>query len=210
MPVVNKTEKASTVRNALLTTAMATGGALLLAGGAHAQGEAAGPPDGFTPLSDLSGVSRVDVAADGSMQLVMSDGRTVLIAANDVAVVDGLYFISEAAIEANSLLGASAAAAGGGGGAAILGVLGGAGLLGAAAGGGGGGGSNPAPTPTPNTNPPVFSSATTASVDENTTGSIYTATATDADGNTISFSISGGADSGAFSINSSTGALTFT
>jgi VCBS repeat-containing protein len=210
MPVVNKTEKASTVRNALLTTAMATGGALLLAGGAHAQGEAAGPPDGFTPLSDLSGVSRVDVAADGSMQLVMSDGRTVLIAANDVAVVDGLYFISEAAIEANSLLGASAAAAGGGGGAAILGVLGGAGLLGAAAGGGGGGGSSPAPTPTPNTNPPVFSSATTASVDENTTGSVYTATATDADGNTISFSISGGADSGAFSINSSTGALTFT
>lgn len=210
MPVANKTEKASTVRNALLTTAMATGGALLLAGGAHAQGEAAGPPDGFTPLSDLSGVSSVDVAADGSMQLVMSDGRTVLIAANDVAVVDGLYFISEAAIEANSLLGASAAAAGGGGSAAILGVLGGAGLLGAAAGGGGGGGSSPAPTPTPNTNPPVFSSATTASVDENTTGSVYTATATDADGNTISFSISGGADSGAFSINSSTGALTFT
>lgn len=28
MPVANKTEKASTVRNALLTTAMATGGAL--------------------------------------------------------------------------------------------------------------------------------------------------------------------------------------
>ncbi|WP_323761805.1 cadherin domain-containing protein [Maricaulis sp.] len=211
MPVTSKTKNASTVRNALLTTAMATGGALLLAGGSHAQGEAAGQPAGFSPLSDVSGVARVEMGADGSMQLVMSDGRTVLIAANDVAVVDGVYFISEAAIEANALLGVStAAAAGGGGGAAILGVLGGAGLLGAAAGGGGGGGSNPTPTPTPNTNPPVFSSATSASVDENTTGSVYTATATDADGNAISFSISGGADAGAFSINSSTGALTFT
>lgn len=209
MPVTNKTKNASTVRNALLTTAMATGGALLLAGGAQAQGPVASPPEGFTPLSDISGVARVEMAADGSMQLVMSDGRTVLIAANDLTVVDGVYFISEAAIQANALLGVSAAAAaGGGGGAAILGVLGGAGLLGAAA-GGGGGGSSPAPAPTPNTNPPVFSSATSANVNENTSGSVYTATATDADGNTISFSISGGADSGAFSINSVTGALTF-
>jgi len=46
-------------------------------------------------------------------------------------------------------------------------------------------------------------------VDENTT-SVTTVTATDADGTaTISYSIAGGADAGAFSINASTGALTF-
>jgi Peptidase M10 serralysin C terminal/Cadherin domain/Bacterial pre-peptidase C-terminal domain len=208
MPAANKANRPSTTRNLLLSTALATGGAVLLAGGAQAQPGAATPPSGFSPISDLEGVSRVEMGADGSVQLIMADGRTVLIAAEDVSVVDGVVYLADAAIEANALAGA-AAAAGGGGGAAVLGLLGGAGLIGAAAGGGGGGGSTPPPAPPPNTNPPVFSSATTASVDENTTGTVYTATATDADGNSISFSIVGGADSALFSINSSTGAVTF-
>lgn len=211
MPAAKKSETASTARKALLATVMATGGAVLLAGGAQAQA-AATPPDGFSPISSVDGVSRVEMGADGSVQLVMADGRTVLIPAQDVSVIDGVVYLSDAAIEANVLTGAAAASAAGSGGGAILGVLGGAGLLGAAAGGGGGGGGGSTPTtPTPptNTNPPVFSSSTTASVDENVSGTVYTATATDADGNTVTYSISGGADASLFSINSSTGAVTF-
>ena len=57
---------------------------------------------------------------------------------------------------------------------------------------------------------PTFSSATTAfNVAENIT-TVTTATATDSDsGDTVSYSISGGADSAKFSINASTGAVTF-
>ncbi|NWG54323.1 MAG: PQQ-dependent sugar dehydrogenase [Hydrogenophilaceae bacterium] len=67
-------------------------------------------------------------------------------------------------------------------------------------GGGGGGGGNSAPS---------FTSANAASVPENSAGAVYTATATDADGDTITFSISGGADAGRFSINATSGALSF-
>lgn len=68
--------------------------------------------------------------------------------------------------------------------------------------GGGGGGAG-----TTNT-PPSFTSAVTASVIENTTGTIYTATATDAQSQPITFSISGGADATKFAITAG-GALNF-
>jgi Big-like domain-containing protein len=57
---------------------------------------------------------------------------------------------------------------------------------------------------------PIFTSASTANVDENTSGVVYTATATDADGDDLTFSISGGADQGVFSINATSGQLTLT
>ena len=69
-------------------------------------------------------------------------------------------------------------------------------------GGGGGGGS------TPTNSAPVFSSAASLSVVENATGTIYTATATDAENNALTFSITGGADRAAFQITSG-GALSF-
>ncbi len=211
MPAMNKKNQGNRARNALLTTAMATSGAVLLAGGSQAQDNVTGAPNGYSPVSDVEGVSRVAMGADGSVELVMTDGRSILIAADSVSVVDGVVYLADAALDANALIGSGAAATAGGGGGAILGVLGGAGLLGAAAGGGGGGGGGGTTTPPPptNTNPPVFSSAATADVDENTTGTVYTATATDADGNTITFSIAGGADAGLFSINGTTGAVTF-
>ncbi|HYH07456.1 MAG TPA: cadherin domain-containing protein [Thermoanaerobaculia bacterium] len=55
---------------------------------------------------------------------------------------------------------------------------------------------------------PVFTSGTTANVAENT-AAVMTVTATDQENNTLSYSITGGDDSGAFSIHTSTGALTF-
>ena len=71
----------------------------------------------------------------------------------------------------------------------------------------GGGGPTPTPTPAPANSPPSFTSAATASVAENTTLA-YQASATDPDGNPITFSIAGGADAARFTI-SATGALSF-
>ena len=61
-----------------------------------------------------------------------------------------------------------------------------------------------------NDNDPVITSGNTANVAENTTA-VLTVTATDADlpAQTLTYSITGGADQGKFSINSGTGALTF-
>ena len=75
------------------------------------------------------------------------------------------------------------------------------------------GGSNKKDANTPpdpqNNAAPVFTSASTLDVAENTNGDFYTAAASDADGDTLSFSISGGADASLFNLNASTGALSF-
>ena len=73
--------------------------------------------------------------------------------------------------------------------------------------GGGGSGPTPEPPATSSNNKPVFSSSSTFSVRENET-SIGTVTATDADGDTVSYSISG-TDASSISIDSSTGILSF-
>lgn len=72
---------------------------------------------------------------------------------------------------------------------------------------GGGGSPTPTPTPPPTNRPPAFTSAATASVGENVAAAL-TATASDPDGNPLSFSIAGGADAGRFTITSA-GALAF-
>lgn len=76
----------------------------------------------------------------------------------------------------------------------------------AACGGGGGGGGTPAPTPS--NRAPAFTSSATAAVAENSAGAFYQASAADPDGDALTFSISGGADAGRFSITSG-GALSF-
>ncbi|MBV9883076.1 MAG: PQQ-dependent sugar dehydrogenase [Sphingomonadaceae bacterium] len=76
-----------------------------------------------------------------------------------------------------------------------------------ACGGGGVGGGMTTPPPAAN-RPPTFTSAASASFPENGTGTIYTAAATDPDGNAITFSLSGGADRAAFAITPA-GALSF-
>jgi glucose/arabinose dehydrogenase len=86
---------------------------------------------------------------------------------------------------------------------AILGVLALAGC------GGNGDGGTLMPGPGPGANrPPAFTSPATANAPENGAGVIYTATATDPDGNSISFTLSGGADRAAFTITAA-GALSF-
>jgi len=56
---------------------------------------------------------------------------------------------------------------------------------------------------------PVFTSDTAISVGDGSTATGYTATATDADGDTVTFSLSGGMDQSAFTIDSDSGALSF-
>ena len=75
-------------------------------------------------------------------------------------------------------------------------------LLGACSGSGGGGGGGTGNTP------PSFTSSPTASVTENTTGTVLTATASDPDGNALTFSIGGGTDAAQFQITAA-GALSF-
>lgn len=57
---------------------------------------------------------------------------------------------------------------------------------------------------------PTWSSGTSVSVVENSGGTVYTAQASDPDGASVTYSISGGVDAGEFAINASTGALSFT
>lgn len=78
-------------------------------------------------------------------------------------------------------------------------------LLASCGGGGGSGGGGPAPSPT--NRAPAFTSAQTATLAENQTAA-YQGTASDADGDALTFSIDGGADAGLFSI-SAAGALRF-
>ena len=72
-----------------------------------------------------------------------------------------------------------------------------------ACGGGGGGASGGVPN-----RAPAFTSAATLSVPEDSSGTVYTATATDPDGDPVSFTLSGGADQAAFRITAA-GALSF-
>jgi glucose/arabinose dehydrogenase len=64
------------------------------------------------------------------------------------------------------------------------------------------------PPPATNNRPPSFTSPATTNFPENTNAIAYTATATDPDGNNLTYSISGGADRAAFTI-SAAGALSF-
>jgi glucose/arabinose dehydrogenase len=78
----------------------------------------------------------------------------------------------------------------------------------AGCGGGGGGSSSPAPGISGN-QPPAFTSATTATVAENSTGLVYTAIASDPEGQPLTFAVAGGADAARFTFNASTRELRF-
>ncbi len=77
----------------------------------------------------------------------------------------------------------------------------------AACGGGGGSGSPPAPPAGGANRPPAFTSPASVNINENVTGRVYTATATDADGDPITFAVIPGGDEGVFSIDTATGVI---
>ena len=61
-----------------------------------------------------------------------------------------------------------------------------------------------------NNSAPVVTSADAITIDENTSGTFYTMTATDADGDTLTYGKANTLDSGDFTIDATTGALSFT
>ena len=63
--------------------------------------------------------------------------------------------------------------------------------------------------PVTNTAPTFSASSVSISVEENVIGVIYTAQATDAEGNSINYALSGGVDQAKFSIDASSGELRF-
>ncbi|MEX1235033.1 MAG: hypothetical protein WEB56_08625, partial [Roseovarius sp.] len=105
-------------------------------------------PDGFVVVDDMPGVNNFVVLDDGSLRLTLADGRTVVVAASDVRILDdGNILISSGVAEA--LLAAEGAAGGAG---VVLGA--GAGLAALAAVAAGGGSSDGAAAPlTPEVQP---------------------------------------------------------
>jgi hypothetical protein len=70
-------------------------------------------------------------------------------------------------------------------------------------------GDDPPPPPAPMNSAPQFTSPAAVNAPESSAGTVYTATASDADGDAVSFSISGGADAARFAIVGASGALSF-
>ncbi|MDV4169267.1 hypothetical protein [Rhodovulum sp. FJ3] len=143
-----------------------------------------------------STVTSTNQLANGDLQLVLSDGRTVVVNAADYQIVDGQIVLSQSVVADLNLAGAETVAAEGGVGS-LPAILGGVVALGAAGGGGGSSGDNGL----------SFSSGPVASVAENQTAA-YNAVATDIDGETVTYSLSG-RDAALFEIDSSTGEVTF-
>ena len=72
-----------------------------------------------------------------------------------------------------------------------------------------GGSSSPDPVALILNNLPNFTSSLSVSVAENTTGIVYTATASDTDGDSLTLSLTSGGDSAAFTFDPATGELAF-
>lgn len=167
-------------------------GALLVAGAANAEGMAS--ESELVNVSDIQGVESWTRLDDGSIQLVMKDGTTIIVPEGMAVVENGTLlldpaFASGLPVETGGFL---LTPQGG------LLVAGGVGAAAAVSSGGGSDAPNSAPS---------FTSAAEASVAENT-ATAYTAAATDANGDAITYSLSG-EDAALFEIDSSTGVVTF-
>lgn len=196
--------KSNRKSDAKITAIIAAATAALAASGAQAQTSAAT----LVAVDKIAGVVSSRLLDNGDVELTLDNGRIVRINAADVVNQNGVLSIEASALAQAGLSAEGASTGGGAGGGSDLLLVG----LGVAAAGGivaaaGGGGAAPAPQVI--NRPPAFTSAATTTVAENTRTAVYTATATDADSDPLTFSIVGGADAGRFTINGSTGALTF-
>ena len=189
----------------------------------------AAPVQGETVVvanGDASDSTEVD------LQTLLQHGSAVQIAAADTGVLSDASgnilgrpwqtWVAQAAepvaeqTSAASATGAGAASATGAVAAAGAGVLGVgsvvvlvAGVAVAVGADQGGTSSQEDSAPINNPNAPAFTSAGSVPFSENDNGSVYTAVATPKTGGNISYSISGGADSAQFSIDSSSGVVSF-
>ena len=159
----------------------------------------------FQDIASVDGVASVETLDDGSVELTMEDGSVLTVPAGEVQILNGTVFVSDSFLIAQGLTAAS-------GNTVLLLVLGAVGVAVAANALGSSSDSDddvvpPVATPPPPPMPPVFTSSATADVAENQTDA-YRAVATDADSDTLSYSLSG-TDASRFMIDSATGEVRF-
>jgi len=159
-------------------------------------------PLNFINPWSIDGVVAVTVQVDGRLEVSFSDGSSILISPENFLINGDQVLIDSAILDGSELIAVTSSEGLGGavvfGGAAVL--AGTAAIMGLS------GGSDDAPVNAA----PVFSSSITANIDEGSSGAAYTASATDPEGVAITYSLSGGADEALFTINSSTGEVSFT
>lgn len=191
---MEKLFKKKATKAATATTAAALAG-LAVASTAAAQQEVADTRD-YRDLSELEGVQSFEIMPDGSVTVTLKDGSLVEVPAEFVLVNGSSVSVDVAFLESAF-------------GEGLIFGLSGLQVAGIAATGAVGlgilldddGDSNSAP---------VFTSPNSASFTENETGSVYVAQATDANSaDTVSYTITGGADANLFRINENTGELSF-
>lgn len=172
----------------------ALGLGLGLIGQANAQDSAPTIPDNYRNASEIDALNSYEVLDDGSVRVFLDNGSSFVVPSGQYVISGEALWIEEAVLAGVDL----------GGGLGLLPMIalpvaGAAVLVGTFAGGGG---------EEPQNNAPIISSGSAFSVNENQTAA-FTATATDAEGSTITYSISGGADAARFAIDANTGVVTF-
>ncbi len=151
----------------------------------------------FQFAETIPGVKSAKLLKNGDVLLKLNDGRTLIVAAENVQVLDsGAIMIAEEAVAeiAQFSLAAEAGGAAAGGMGSAGAILGGIGLAGAAAagagGGGGGGDDSPAVVPTPNPSPtPSYPTLNLAGAQSTTLSSFGTGVLASADADTIEVTI---------------------
>ena len=161
----------------------------------------------FQDIASVDGVASVETLDDGRVELTLQDGSVLTVPAGDVKILNGTVFVSESFLIAEGLTASS-------NNTVLLLTLGAVGVAVAANALESSSdsdddvvppGATPPPPPPPM--PPVFTSSATAGVAENQTDA-YRAVATDADSDTLSYSLSG-TDASRFMIDATTGEVRF-
>ena len=162
----------------------------------------------FQDIASVEGVASVETLDNGSVELTMEDGSVLTVPAGEVQILNGTVFVSDSFLIAQGLTASS-------NNTVLLLTLGAVGVAVAANALESSSdsdddvvppGATPPPPPPPPM-PPVFTSSASASVAENQTDA-YRAVATDADSDTLSYSLSG-TDASRFMIDAATGEVRF-
>ena len=182
-------------RSKLIGSAASLAAFLMFAGRAQAQSYS-NDSSSLVDVASLDGVASVTQQGDGSVLVTFDTGETLTLSAGDVVIENGIAFADPSVL----------AASGSNAGIDINPYLIGAGLVGvgviAAV-------ASDDDDDAPANVAPVFTSGTAVSVDENETATGFTATADDANGDALTFSVTGGTDAALFAIDANTGALSF-
>ena len=170
--------------------------------------EATGDVSAFQDIASVDGVASVETLDDGRVEITMEDGSVLMVPAGEVQILNGTVFVSDSFLIAQGLTASPS------NNTVLLLTLGAVGAAVAVNALESSGDSDDdvappvaTPPPPPPPMPPVFTSSATADVAENQTDA-YRAVATDADSDTLSYSLSG-TDASRFMIDAATGEVRF-